>query len=210
MPYDRLIVESDEDGWVTFRRADMPPSEQSHAMFQVPKGFQLSDVLEAARATGWVIERYGGPWIDHQTGCQFLANFVLEMLYYFDAPNRPSKRLRRIQRAVDQWLAEEGIDEPRLSSWAYTWLDLVVRDDAKEDVLTAEDVWRSDVLQVDLARHRDRRLRQVLERTQPQAAPALPAEVTEGTEAEDAAKTGRMAPSQRTRRPAVKRRKDVG
>ena len=39
----------------------------------------------------------------------------------------------------------------------------------KEDVLTAEDVWRSDSLRLDIGKHRERRLRQVLERFQGQA-----------------------------------------
>ncbi len=69
------------------------------------------------------------------------------MLYYFDAPNRPSKRLVRIKQAVDEWLAGENDDGIRFSLWVCAWLDLMVRDDAQEDVLAAEDVWRSDLLQ---------------------------------------------------------------
>ena len=195
MAYDRLSVEFDDDGWVAFRLADTP-GEQSRAEFQPPKGFALNDILEAARATGWVVDRQGGLWIEHQTGCTVLATFVLEMLYYFDAPNRPSKRLVRIKQAIDEWLGgeNEGI---RFSEWVCAWLDLMIRDDAQEEVLAAEDVWRSDLLQVDIGKHRERRLRQVLERFEAEPQPA------------EAAETGRMAPSQRSRRPAEQRRRDV-
>jgi len=203
MAYDRLLAEFDEEGWVTFHKADKPPAEQSRAEFQVPKGFALSHVLEAARATGWVVDRQGSLWIDHQAGCTALANFVREMLYYFDAPQTPSKRLLRIQQAVDAWLAGEN-DETRFSPWDCAWLDLVVREDAKEDVLAAEDVWRGDFLQIDLGKHRERRLRQVCERLQGQPQPAAAAEAAE------TADTGRMAPSQRSRRPAEQRRREVG
>jgi hypothetical protein len=199
MSYHRLIVALDEDGWVTFRLAEKPPGEQSQAEFQLPKGFSLDDVLEAARATGWLIDRQGIPWIDQQTGCAFLADFVVAILYYFDGSQKPSKRLMAIQAAVEEWLADENAGDVRLSPWVCAWLDLIVRDDAKEDVLTAEDVWRKDSLQVDLAKHRQRRLRQVLQRLR-QAEPA---------EAE-AAEIGRMAPSQRSRLPAEQRRRDVG
>ncbi len=198
MAYDRLLVEFDEDGWVTFRLADRPPAEQARGEFQPPKGFARDDVLEAARATGWVVERQGGLWIDHQTGCSQLADFVREMLYYFDAPRAPSKRLLRIKQAVDAWLAEENADEARFSPWVCAWLDLMVRDDLKEDVLTAEDVWGGDFLQLDIGRHRQRRLRQVLERLRGQP------------EASEAAQSGRMAPSQRSRRPAEQRRGEAG
>ena len=67
MAYDRLSVEFDEEGWVTFCLADRPPAEQSRAEFQPPKGFALDDVLEAARATGWVVDRQGSLWIDPGT-----------------------------------------------------------------------------------------------------------------------------------------------
>ena len=53
------------------------------------------------------------------------------MLYYFDAPNRPSKRLMRIKQAVDRWLAGENDDGTRFSLWVCAWLDLMVRDDAQ-------------------------------------------------------------------------------
>ena len=106
MAYDRLSVEIDEEGWVAFRVPDKPPAGPSHAEFQVPKGFALDDVLEAARATGWVVDRQGGLWIDRPTDCTVLANVVLEMLYYFDAPHAPSKRLMRIQQAVEAGLPE--------------------------------------------------------------------------------------------------------
>jgi hypothetical protein len=201
MSYNRLIVELDDERWVTFRRAHTPPGDQSPAEFQLPKGFSLGDVLEAARATGWVVDRQGTAWIDHQTGCSYLANFVLEMICYFDAPNLPSKRLLRIQEAVDCRLGEESEVKVHFSPWVYAWLDLVIRDDAKEEVLTADDVWGGDFLKVDVATLRDRRLRQVLERFQPQAMPAEAAEPAEG---------GRMAPSERTRRTAGEQRKDVG
>ena len=114
MAYERLIVEFDEDGWVTFRMADRPPAEQSRAEFQPPKGFGLNEVLEAAGATGWVVDRQGSLWIDPATiysgsaGCTLLANFVLEMLYYFDAPNAPSKRLMRIKQAVERLAWRRG------------------------------------------------------------------------------------------------------
>ena len=77
----------------------------------------------------------------------------------------------------------------------------MVREDAKEAVRTAEDVWRSDFLRVEIGKHRERRLRQVLERFQGQSEPA---------EAAEAAETGRMAPSQRSRRPSEQRRREVG
>ncbi len=213
MAYERLSVEFDEEGWVTFCLADRPPAEQSRAEFQPPKGFTLDDVLEAARATGWVVDRQGSLWIDPGTtsgtmypwsgsaGCTALANFVREMLYYFDAPNRPSQRLMRIKQAVDRWLAGENDDGTRFSLWVCAWLDLMVRDDAREDVLTAEDVWRSDSLRLDIGKHRERRLRQAWQRFQGQAQP---------TEEAEAAETGRRAPSQRSRRPAEQRRKEVG
>ena len=52
----------------------------------------------------------------------------------------------------------------------------MVRDDAQEDVRTAEDVWLSDVLRLDVGKHRERRLRQVLERLQGQPESAEAAE----------------------------------
>jgi hypothetical protein len=208
MSYDRLVVALDEDGWVAFRRVDKQPGDHSQAIFQLPKGFTLDDVLEAVRATGWVVDREGVPWIDHQTGCTFLADFVLEMFYYFDAPNRPSKRLAGIQAAVAQLLAGQTEAEVRLSPWVSAWLDLVVRNDAKEEVLTAEDLWRSDVLRVDIGKHRERRLRQALERAQQ---PAESSETAAGTvAAQGSAEAGRMAPSKRTRQPAEQRRREVG
>jgi hypothetical protein len=200
MSYDRLILELDDERWVAFRRAHVPAGEQSPAEFQLPTGFALGDVLEAARATGWVVDRHGTPWIDHQAGCSVLAEFVFEMFCYFDAPNKPSKRLVRIQEAVDEQLAGQA-GEAQLSPWVYAWLDLIVRDDAKEDVLPAEDMWHSESLQIDVGKHRARRLGQVLERFQSQAGSTEGAEAPEG---------GRMAPSQRTRRAAGERRKDVG
>ena len=67
------------------------------------------------------------------------------------------------------------------------WLDLMIRDDAQEEILAAEDLWGSDRLQVDIGKHRERRLRQVLERFEAEPEPI------------ETAETGRMAPSQRLR-----------
>lgn len=198
MPYDPLTVEWDEDGWVTFRRADEGPGHEAGPAFQAPRGFTLSEIVEAACATGWVVDRPGGFGIDRQADCRTLGGFVREMLDYFDAPRRPSKRLMEIKQAVDAWLADQRV-EARLSAWVYAWLDLVVREDAKEDVLAADDLWRDDTLAVDLARHRQRRLRQLVARIEAHAGPISEAQRPQ---------TGRMSPSQRQRQGTE--RKDVG
>ena len=201
MAYERLSVEFDEEGWVTFRLADRPPAEQSRAESSRPRASRSTTSWKrhAPRVGSSIGRAVFGSTIE--AGCTTLANFVREMLYYFDAPNRPSKRLMRIKQAVDGWLAGENDDGTRFSLWVCAWLDLMVRDDAQEDVLTAEDVWRSDFLRLDIGKHRERRLRQAWQRFQGQPEP---------TEEAEAAETGRMAPSQRSRRPAEQRRKEVG
>lgn len=196
MPYDRLIADFDrEEGWAAFRRAGGPSGESLRAMFQVRKGFSRDDVLEAARGTGWVVDREGDLWIDSQIACETLAGFVREMLDYFDEPGKPSRQLIQVQRFVQECLAAESDEEISLSPWVCAWLDLVIRDDAKDDVLAANDVWQTDVLQVDLRKHRTRRVHQVLERLLGTAGPA---------------EAGKMAPSRRWRRASGRSGKEAG
>jgi hypothetical protein len=164
-------------------------------MFQIRAGFALQDVLEAVRGTGWIIEREGELWIDQDTSCQTLADTVVEMISYFDAPQRPSKELLRIKQEVDACLAEDLDPAASLSPWAYAWLDVVIRQDAAEDVLAATDIWRTDGLDIDLRQHRSRRLRQIAEHSGAVSA---------------SEPTSRMAPSQRSRRPPDQGEREAG
>jgi hypothetical protein len=196
MPDERLSIEFNaEDGWVTLRRPQGASSERAQAMFQVREGFTLADVVDAVRSTGWIVERAGELSIDQDTSCQTLADAIVEMTAYFDAPQVPSKELLRIKQEVDAWLAEDLDPTTSLSLWVYAWLDVVIRKDAAEDVLTTTDIWRTDVLDVDLGQHRDRRLRQLLERCQ---------------ESPAREPTSRMAPSQRSRRAPEQQEREVG
>ncbi len=198
LPSDRLIVEIDQDmRWITFLRPDRPPSDHARGGFQLPAGFTLDEVLEAARATGWVVDAREGHAIDQRIGCTTLCDCVREMLCYFDAPAVPSKRLLRVKQAIDQWLAGDSGDEARFSLWVCAWLDLVIHDDAREDLLRVDDVWRTDFVKVDVGRHRQRRLQEVLGRSEARV------ELVEPSAA-------RMAPSERMRRPPAQPRREVG
>ena len=77
------------------------------------------------------------------------------------------------------------------------WLDLVIHDDAREDLLRVDDVWRTDFVKVDVGRHRQRRLQEVLGRSEARV------ELVEPSAA-------RMAPSERMRRPPAQPRREVG
>ncbi|MHC4404912.1 MAG: hypothetical protein ACYTG0_35140 [Planctomycetota bacterium] len=194
MPTDRLTIEFDgDDGWVAFRTAREPGGESSARLFKLPDGFTPHHVLAAAVATGWVFERSGQYWIDSRITCKLLVDYLDEMFEYFKAPGEAGSRLDRVKQQIDDCLADDD-DRPALSMWTYAWLDLALRDDVADEARNTDGLWRKPSLTLDLDRHRESRLQEVLRR---HAAPPEAREV-------------RMAPSSRARRGASPRDAEAG
>jgi hypothetical protein len=186
MRSDKLWVSyDDDDGWVTLHKktafGDMRTSS-----FQLHEGFTVDHVREALLATGWVDQQGDGYVADSRVSCQDLCNTVEEMFPYFSGPGVPGEELVRIRDAVAEYYLAHDAAAVEIPLWAYAWLDLMVRDEIADEARRAEDIWSDSQLTVDVAKHCDRYVDEVVARY------SQPAPSSRGT--------GKMAPSSRQRR----------
>jgi hypothetical protein len=126
---------------------------------QLPPGFTLPDVFEAALATGLVTRKKSALLLEATTGCSTLAGYIDAMLGYFAAPGKPSRRLSRIAEQVRQVYSLD--DSPPL--WSFAWLDVIVREEIAEAAREQVDPWGADRLELEFAAMRDRRVVEVME-----------------------------------------------
>jgi hypothetical protein len=166
--HDPIAIELDDDGkWIVFRRTLCEQNgDYARGLLGLPLRFTLADVCEAALATGLVVERNHQLFLDAATGCKTLAVYIDRMLGYFDRSDSPGKELERvIQHVRSRFDAEET-----LSLWCFAWLDLIVREDIADAARNEADPWRTDRLDLDIAKARDRRVGQVMESRRQQSA----------------------------------------
>jgi hypothetical protein len=159
--HDPIAIELDEDErWVVFRRTRREQrGEFARDLMQLPPGFTLPDVLEAALATGLVTRKKSALLLEATTGCNALASYIDAMLGYFAAPGKPSRRLARIVELV-----REGYElEESLPLWSFAWLDVIVREEIAEAAREQVDPWGADRLELEFTAIRDRRVADVLE-----------------------------------------------
>jgi hypothetical protein len=159
--HDPIAIELDEDErWVVFRRtAREQRGEFARDLMQLPPGFTLPDVFEAALATGLVVAKNSALFLEAKTGCNALAEYVDGMLAYFASPGKPTPRLARAIKQI-----REGFEAPEsLPLLSFAWLDLIVREDIAEAAREKVDPWGLDRLELELAALRDRRVAEVLE-----------------------------------------------
>jgi hypothetical protein len=159
--HDPIAIELDEDErWVVFRRTRREQrGEFARDLIQLPPGFTLPDVLEAALATGLVTRKNSSLFLDARTGCNALAGYIDAMLGYFKAPGKPSPRLSRLAEQI-----RDGFEvDDSLPLWGFAWLDLIVREDIADAARENVDPWSADRLELEYATLRDRRVAEVLE-----------------------------------------------
>jgi hypothetical protein len=158
--HDPIAIELDEDErWVVFRRTRREQrGDFARDLMQLPPGFTLPDVLEAALATGLVVAKNSSLFLDAKTGCNDLARYIDAMLGYFQAPEIPAPRLARVVKQI-----RRQFEVDQLPLWSYAWLDLVVREEIAEAARENVDPWGADRLELEFAALRDRRVGEVLE-----------------------------------------------
>jgi hypothetical protein len=159
--HDPIAIELDEDErWVVFRRTRREQrGEFARDLMQLPPGFTLPDVFEAALATGLVVRKKSSLFLEATTGCNALASYIDAMLAYFTAPGKPSRGLARIVEQV-----REGFEvDESLPLWSFAWLDLIVREEIAEAAREQVDPWGADRLKLEFAAIRDRRVTEVVE-----------------------------------------------
>jgi hypothetical protein len=186
MDFEPLGIDYDDHGeWVTLSRG----ADSLAGTFLPRAGFKLKDLIAALLATGWVRERAGTLVVDRSVNCQRLADFVEEMLDYFDGPGRPTSRLLDVERTVAARLGDALPGTVPLE--AFAWLDLVVREEVADVARSVADVWSNAVLTIRVAEIRDRRLRELVARyaSSPQVSGLKMAPSSRTMRADDAAKT---------------------
>jgi hypothetical protein len=158
--HDPIAIELDEDErWVVFRRTRREQrGEFARDLMQLPPGFTLPDVLEAALATGLVVAKNSSLFLDAKTGCNDLAKYIDAMLSYFQAPEKPAPRLARVVKQI-----RRQFDADELPLWSFAWLDLVVREDIAEAARENVDPWGADRLELEFAAVRDGRVAEAID-----------------------------------------------
>jgi hypothetical protein len=159
--HDPIAIELDEDErWVVFRRTRREQrGEFARDLMQLPPGFTLPDVLEAALATGLVVRKNSSLLLEATTGCNAMAGYIDAMLGYFATPRKPSRRLARIANQVREVF---DVDDS-LPLWSFAWLDLIVREDIADAAREKVDPWGADRLELEIAALRDRRVAEMME-----------------------------------------------
>jgi hypothetical protein len=159
--HDPIAMELDEDGkWIVFRRTHREQGgDFARGLLELPPRYTLADVSAAARATGLVVARNDDFLLDATTGCNALANYIDRLFGYFEKPGKPAADLKRVIEQVRRRFEVED----DLPLWSYAWLDLIVRDDLADAARSEADPWAADELTLDVAKVRNRRLKEVLE-----------------------------------------------
>ena len=193
----RLLIEFEHDRrWVILRREE---SVDRPSGFRLDAAFDTSDVVAAACATGWVVQRGGECWISDEADCDALGDLVNEMLFYFLRSGEPSPELLDLRERVKPYWHDNGDSRSPLSLWTTACLDLMAREQIADEVLQLEDVWQKPVLEMKVDIPLRESVEQLATRTR-NISRAL----------EDMVGCGKMAPSHRTLDRHRSTRTDVG
>ncbi len=190
----RLFIEIEHDQrWVTFRQEG---ADAQLSGFRLDDAFDTSDVVAAACATGWVVQREGKCWVSDSVDCEVLGDLVNEMLFYFLRSGEPRPELVRLRDRIKRYW--NGC-RPPLCLWASACLDLAARERVAAAARQVDDLWEQPVLQLEVDTH----LRACVVEL------ALRYTTISGA-AEDLVGARKMAPSRRTRGRQQLSEKEVG
>jgi len=140
--------------------ASVPPQQGS---LLLREGFSIEFLREALLATGWVRSDGDQFRLTSHVRTEFLCDVLSDMLNLFDAPDQPSRELRDVAAAVANYQIELGsaIDVPLL---ALAWLDAMVREDIADEARSALRTWSKESIPVECQAHRERRMKELLQR----------------------------------------------
>jgi hypothetical protein len=166
MLQDKLTIDFDEEqGWVAFCLTSPYGDERKSSFTLRRDGFSIDDIREATLATGWVEQRDDALAVTGDVSGATLANFVSKMIAYFEAPGLPNKELLGIKDAVDEYYILQDAEPPVvIPLFAYAWLDLIVREDLADDARSADNVWSGKDLMIDVDKHCDYRVDELVRR----------------------------------------------
>jgi hypothetical protein len=164
MYFERLVIESADDGWVRFHCPSAFAADRSGTLFQLPAGFTFDDILNAVQATGWVVVRNGELRIQDHVGCRRLVQLLEQMCSYFERSGNPSRKLLSIQQQVLSHFEDAEEIGPRIPFWAFAWLDLMLREDVAEEASSADCLWTTSGFSLDVKRLRARQIQALYER----------------------------------------------
>lgn len=145
----RIQIQHDRH-WVTFSKEG---ADDQSSGFRLDDAFDASDVIAAACATGWVVQRDGDCWVLDGADCDALGEQVNEMLFYFLRSGEPRPELVRLRERIKPFWQDESRSRSPLSLWATAYLDLVVRERIADEARQAEDLWERPVLQLEVDVH---------------------------------------------------------
>ena len=196
MPWDELIIEADaRDGWIALRRTR---GESDHARGTIParRSITREELVAALTATPWAAMHDGRLVVAGDIACRRLAALIDEMLGCFTRSGSPDVRLAQVRsRLAGDFAAELELD--RVSWWHCAWLDVAVREDLADAARSADALWTSDNLSIELVsirRHRVEQLARLIARSQGKSDPAA----------------RRVAASARSRQSATKAKRKSG
>jgi hypothetical protein len=158
---DKLTLIYDEPFRLAVLQLASAPSQQGSLLLRA--GFSVEFLREAILATGWVRADGEHFRLTSQVRIEFLCDVLADMLQLFDTPDEPSRELRDIEMAVAAYQREVGsaIAIPLL---ALAWLDAIVREDLADEARSAVHVWSAEHLAVECEAHRQRRMKELVQR----------------------------------------------
>ncbi len=158
---DKLTLIYDEPYRLAVLQLASAPAQQGSLLLR--EGFPLEFLREAILATGWVRADGQQFRLTSQVRVEFLCDVLADMLQLFDTPDQPSRELREVAAAVAEYQVEVGaaIAIPTL---AFAWLDAIVREDLADEARSAVRVWSVENIAVECEAHRQRRMKELLQR----------------------------------------------
>ena len=158
---DKLTLIYDESFRLAVFQLAAVPQQQGSLLLR--EGFSVEFLREAILATGWVRPEGDNFRLTSQVRIEFLCDVVADMLQLFDKPDEPGRELREIEVAVAAYQVSVGstVNIPVL---ALAWLDAIVREDLADEARSAVRVWSEENIAVECEAHRQRRMKELVQR----------------------------------------------
>lgn len=168
---DKLTFDYDSDEHTVWLIVTSASGVQQKELILLRDGFGVDDVSEAVMATGWIGQVGDEMQLVQDISCASLRDVVDAMLGYFVQSGVPGIELKEIQSAVSEY---DSVHELRgvLSPYAFAWLDIMVRDDLADVARSATRIWSKSKIVIDVARHCDRRVAELVAHYSSAASPS--------------------------------------